>query len=334
MTPPNPNANRFNALSDEAKAQRRAEITARTQREKKERSKAEHKAQSQAIMRQMEQSLGMGSSQSTQPEGQIQSQARTPTSDVDVLVRRTAAGTRDLHATPEPEDSMQGVVQGASRQTPEDRDAYLRKRNREWEREEEAKGKKLRGNSPEPSLPMVQVPSDAMDIVEEVNELANVSRREIENPARHQECSLAVWPRNASPDMVKPIGSPFTAATLGWSVNVSVDAGRYGLPQIALTFRVNKPRKDKKGVFTNVMKENVTNKAGDFHQFEAIWRPGVRVQSAFNIDNVETAKRTDAPAIVRPIPWSRRFDGLRLGENRAYSRLRKRDVQHLSQIRS
>ena len=152
---------------------------------------------------------------------------------------------------------------------------------------------------------MVEVPSDDMEIAEEVNELESISRCEIRNP-RLENCAFSVWSTDDAEGTMNPIGNLFQLE-VGWSVKVDIDAGRYGLPHMELIFRVNKPRKDKQGVFTDVMQENVSTKAAEYHDFTATWRPGVRVQSAFMLDHMRTQKLIDSPLPEFPVELPESF---------------------------
>ena len=99
MAPATPNPNPFAPLSDEANAQRRADLKAR------KREAAARKEQGQGNLAMLQEYLHR---LSTHQEGQIQSQAPQPSIDVDALVQQTAAlKTKDSQGTPEPDDSMQ-----------------------------------------------------------------------------------------------------------------------------------------------------------------------------------------------------------------------------------
>lgn len=86
-----------------------------------------------------------------------------------------------------------------------------------------------------------------------------------------------------------PIGDPFQAMN-GWAVDLEVDAGRHGRPNISLHFSINKGKKD----------EPVSRKLDRRTEFAVTWRTGVVDDQRPMIEAFEAVVVSDDPRIEMP----------------------------------
>jgi hypothetical protein len=101
-------------------------------------------------------------------------------------------------------------------------------------------------------------------------------------------CAAMIRPENAS-ELPLPIGSVFKAQ-LGYSLRLTIDAGRYGTPEVVLLMKISKGKKA----------ENVPKNASDYEAFKITWRPGVPVNGHFMMDHMVLASIAKAPAGEHP----------------------------------
>lgn len=118
-----------------------------------------------------------------------------------------------------------------------------------------------------------------------VDPLPDLDRIDISNPEARRWCAIQV--QSAASSVEGPIIGNAFGPTLGYTAMVEIEAGRYGLPQVILSCRINKPRKSRKSG-KSVFSQPVSKNPQEYYEFAAIWRPGVKtnVDGQFMIDDM------------------------------------------------
>lgn len=251
---------------------------------------------------------------------------------------------------------VEETAPGPSKQPGKDHRAFIEKQLAEgaWEDDTGARGKRTTSPKPEPKT-TVETSGARRHYIEtsnsklktaasasraapaDVDQLVGMDRRQIMNPHR-DHCAIHAQGVRTS-NMGSIIGNPFNA-TLGYSIKANIEAGRYGIPELKLFFLINKPRplskKDEgkavamnhsktprhrqkakgKSYNADVHTQHVNACPWEAHAFTVAWRPGVRVQDSYMMEEMRIEAVTDsalgqhphAQAIVNMCPRNKDGD--------------------------
>ena len=127
------------------------------------------------------------------------------------------------------------------------------------------------------------IPSAApKPVVLEKKPVVGIDVRQIFNPQRRNRCVFRYV--DANDDVSVLIGgSLFKSQTPGYGVTIGIDAGRFGVPSIGLSIRVNKGNK----------KVPVSKNPDEYFQYDIKYRAGIQIDGSSVIEALEIDRPSD-----------------------------------------